>query len=388
MGTCYTSEIPRFRIISPVLYAAWIAIGLAPMEREIRYDTFRVRLMLCQGRKSVLRSTIWLLITALLIAMLSYINDNWNFREWDLALVAYMFQKWMGRTSLLLTYWICATTGLRHLRSFIRALRFADHCLSENDVQYWKKALGNIVLVIYCVIMSSILVSAQKRYREIYSRLILIVVVFFKTLVTLQFVFLVLELRERFRSVNASLRELLPPLSVPELRAVFGEDFWGVSPRAASGRLRQLREAYVVLTHAAETLQQHCGPPLALNIACCVGAATFYAYGMLSSAGRQLSPYQWAGTTALWLANHSFRLVAMSLACAAAADAAADTGPLLLRASAVCDWRDPELDAFMQLTLRGPPLCFTAAGLVVVDRRLLVSALAVVVSYLVVLGQQ
>ncbi|XP_049855106.1 uncharacterized protein LOC126335691 [Schistocerca gregaria] len=320
--------------------------------------------------------------------MLSYMQDNWNFREWELPTVAYMLQKWVGKVYLLLTYGICTTTGLQHLKSFMGALRFTDNCVSGIVTENWKQMMGNIVFLSYCVVTTTMLVVARKDNLDMFATLILLVLVLYKSIVALQFVFLVLELRERFQSINASIRDSLPPLSVPELRAVFGVGKEQVSPQATSGRLRQLRDAYVVLMHAGETLQRHFGLPVALNIAHCVGGITFYAYGMLSPAGTRQSPYRGVSLSVLWLAHHSLRLVVTSLACAATADAAADTGPLLLRASAVCDWRSPELDAFMRLTLRGPQLRFTAAGLFVVDRRLLVSALAVVVTYLVILGQQ
>ncbi|XP_049947579.1 uncharacterized protein LOC126455861 [Schistocerca serialis cubense] len=388
MGVCCTSEASSFRIISPELYAAWTVIGLAPTEGEAASETSSANTQCCQERKPVLRSAIWFLIIALITAVVSYFQEDWNVREWELATVAYMFQKWIGRAGMLLTYGTCATAGLQHLQSFMRALRFADKCLGKNERVNWKKTLGNIVVVTYYVVTSSILLVAQKDYRETYSGLSLVVVVFFKTMVTMQFVFLVLELWERFQSVNARIRELLPPLSVPELRAVLGHELGDVSPQADSGRLRQLREAYLVLMHAAETLQQHFGLPLALIIAGCVGGTTFFAYDVVSSGGKRHSPFEWSIMSGLWMVHHSLQLVAVSLACAATVDSAAYTGPLLLRASALCDWRGPELDAFMQLTLRGPRLQFSAAGLVVIDRRLLVSALAVVVTYLVILRQQ
>ncbi|XP_049800308.1 uncharacterized protein LOC126235637 [Schistocerca nitens] len=206
-------------------------------------------------------------------------------------------------------------------------------------------------------------------------------------MVTLQFTFLVLELRKRFQSVNARLRELIPPLCVPEVRAVFGKAVGEVSSQAVPGRLRQLREAYVVLVHAADTLQRHFGLPMALGIGHCIAGATFSAYGLLSPAVLRQSAIQEASLSALWLVHHSSQLVAMTLACAVAVDEATETGVLLVRASAVCGWRCPEVDAFLQLTLWGPRVRFTAAGLVVVDRSLLVSSLALVVTYLVVLGQ-
>ncbi|XP_049771965.1 uncharacterized protein LOC126152474 [Schistocerca cancellata] len=245
----------------------WTVVGLAPTEGEAASETSCANTQCCRDRKPVLRSAIWLLIIALMTAVMSYFQEDWNVCEWELATVAYMFQKWIGR-------------------------------------------------------------------------------------------------------------------------AVLGHELGGVSPQSASGRLRQLREAYLVLMHAAETLQQHFGLPLALIIAGCVGGTTFYAYDVVSSGRKRHSPFEWSIMSGLWMVHHSLQLVALSLACAATVDSAAYTGPLLLRASALCDWRGPELDAFTQVTLRGPRLQFSAAGLVVIDRRLLVSALAVVVTYLVILGQQ
>ncbi|XP_049855140.1 gustatory receptor for sugar taste 43a-like [Schistocerca gregaria] len=213
----------------------------------------------------------------------------------------------------------------------------------------------------------------------------------FESMITLQFVCLVLELWERFRTVNASLRESLPPLRAPEMRALFG----GAPPSpppARPGGLRRLREAYVASARAAELLQRHFGWALAVEVAYSVAGALCSSYEIVRMAagprGRvRLALSGAVSTSALWLAYHCLRLAATSLACAAAAAAAADTGVLLLRAWALSDWRSAELDRFLRLALHGPPLRFTAAGLVRVDRRLLVSAIAVVVTYLVVLSQ-
>ncbi|XP_046988747.1 gustatory receptor 68a-like [Schistocerca americana] len=200
---------------------------------------------------------------------------------------------------------------------------------------------------------------------------------------------MVLELRERFCSLNADLRSLLPLSGDPTM----WRPMVGPSRRVApAGRLRQLRKAQMALSHAAEFLQSYFGLPMAFNVAYCLCSALCSAYEILMQLVRphwivEFSYSESSAVSGLWAAYHSLNILLVCLSCSATADEAAACGLFLLRASVMSDRRCAELEAFLRLTLHSPPLRFTAAGFVTLDRRLLVSALAAIVTYLVILGQ-
>ncbi|XP_047106659.1 uncharacterized protein LOC124775869 [Schistocerca piceifrons] len=232
-------------------------------------------------------------------------------------------------------------------------------------------------------------VTVNQGYQEPYIWMLFAIEEFCKSLVTMQFVIMVLELRQRFCSLNADLRLSLPLPCNSEMRGLL----CGSSRRLAPARkLRQLREAHVALARAAEFLQSHFGWPVAFDVTYCVCGATCSAYEVLMKTVQprsivEFSYSQQPAVSALWFAFHTLKLLSVVLSCAATADEAAATGVFLLRAVVTSDLRCADVEAFLQLTLHSPPLRFTAAGFVTLDRRLLVSALAAMVTYLVILGQ-
>ncbi|XP_049947625.1 uncharacterized protein LOC126455910 [Schistocerca serialis cubense] len=203
------------------------------------------------------------------------------------------------------------------------------------------------------------------------------------SMITLQFTLLVLELWTRFRSINANLLKVLPSRrSFLQLEA----PTW--LPSAT--RVRHLRDAYLALARALDLLQDHFGLTVVFVVASSLGGATAKAYDLLSmqlswpSHGVVQIPVAYS---LISMAYNCLKLLMMALSCAAVKDAAATTGVLLLRSSVSCGWCCTDLKAFLQLTRHSHPLSFSAAGFFTVDRRLLVSAVAVLVTYLVILQQ-
>ncbi|XP_049855178.1 uncharacterized protein LOC126335762 [Schistocerca gregaria] len=186
---------------------------------------------------------------------------------------------------------------------------------------------------------------------------------------------LVLELWMRLRSIKAYLLDDMYHASLL---------FQQVAPLYGSPveRLDHLREAFVALRRAVEEMEEHFGLPIAIDITQCVLGATCSAYELLVIFVKpQLADYlsyskSWS-TAMLWLAFHSLKLVAMALSCAAAENAARRTTVLLRRLPVLPSGHWAAADS----------LFFTAAGFVNIDRRLLVSVLGTVITYLVIIGQ-
>ncbi|XP_049947639.1 gustatory and pheromone receptor 32a-like [Schistocerca serialis cubense] len=304
----------------------------------------------------------------------------------------------MARLVLLVTYGTCVTSDLNYLRGFTECLKFADERLATCEMGNFK-VLGTFIMSIYATLLVAIgAIQVQVLGRQllllchlVHNSLVL--------MVTLQQVMLVLELLARFRSLNANLLDASVLPADARLRFLLGGTWppnphpvQRPSPPLAVSSLRQLQEAHVALMRAAELLQQHFGLSAAATIATSVCGATCSAYELLMALVEphwitQYSVFYSASASALWLALHLTKVVSLALSSAVAADSASTTGLILLRASALSTRYSPEHEAFLRLTLLGPPLRFTAAGFVTVDRRLLVSGIAVVITYVVILGQ-
>ncbi|XP_049947713.1 gustatory and pheromone receptor 32a-like [Schistocerca serialis cubense] len=194
-----------------------------------------------------------------------------------------------------------------------------------------------------------------------------------------------LELWVRLRSLNTCLLEMVLR---SDLRVLL------VAPQEAitTGRLSHLLEAFVALGRAAEVLEEHFGLLVATDIAQCVIGATCSAYELLIvisglSSTKILIYNKSVSTSVLWLAYHCLKLAAIALSCAAFENAARRTGVILRRSPVLRSSFAGEVEAFLRVTSQDSLLRFTAAGFIEVDRRLLVSALAVVITYLVIIGQ-
>ncbi|XP_049772020.1 putative gustatory receptor 28b [Schistocerca cancellata] len=298
--------------------------------------------------------------------------------------------------ALLLTYGICVTSDMNDLRGFNECLKFADERLAKCETAKLK-VLGGFIFSIYfglLVILVVIYVLVLGRQLMLLSCLVYLVLVL---TMTLQQVMLVLELWVRFCSLNANLLEVLSFPGDSWLCFLLGGTWLPTTPPrpplpVIDSSLCQLQDAHVALTRAADMLQQHFGLPTTASTAASVCGATCSAYELLMALVNpdwieQYSLFQSAGVSALWLAYHLIKLVSLALSSAKAIDAAAATGVILLRASTVSTCSSPQNEAFLRLTMMGPPLRFTAAGFITVDRRLLVSATAIVITYVIILGQ-
>ncbi|XP_049794584.1 gustatory receptor 68a-like [Schistocerca nitens] len=149
----------------------------------------------------------------------------------------------------------------------------------------------------------------------------------------------------------------------------------------------------MALRRAAGSLQNHFGLPVAAIVAYTLWGETASAYQVLLEV---LRPAWYsrerlcssAASSTMWFVYGWIKLSTMALACAAISDTDAATGVILLRTSAEsCDRRCPDLAAFLQWTTYSQSLSFSAAGFFNVDRSLLVNALAVIITYVVILGQ-
>ncbi|XP_049800037.1 gustatory and pheromone receptor 32a-like [Schistocerca nitens] len=163
-------------------------------------------------------------------------------------------------------------------------------------------------------------------------------------------------------------------------------------PATSSVRLSHLREAFLALIRAAEKLEEHFQLSLAAEIAHAVFGAICSSYEVFITIEKphitRLLPYSKSlNTSMLWLAYHCFKIVCLALSCGAAKDAARRTGVILRRLPVLPTSLSGEVDAFLRVTSQEAQLNFTAAGFVEIDRRFMVSALAVVITYLVVIGQ-
>ncbi|XP_049855107.1 uncharacterized protein LOC126335692 [Schistocerca gregaria] len=249
------------------------------------------------------------------------------------------------------------------------------------------KMLGGFLLAVHLVVAVAVFATSAQNSYGIYSGPLMIYTLLFDCLTTLQFVLLKLEMWVRFRSLNSRLREVIPSCVVP---ASLHLPLASFSP--PPGRLHHLLEAYMSLYHAAHLLQGHFGGPVAISVAHSVTSSTRSAYEVLL---KQLQP-QWTsqlhlGTSVcnslMWLTSHWLRLSTVALSCAAVEQEAARTTALFLRASEASDGLWPELEAFLPFVVHSPPLRFSAAGFFTVDRQVLVSALAIVITYVVIMAQ-
>ncbi|XP_049800091.1 gustatory and pheromone receptor 32a-like [Schistocerca nitens] len=295
-------------------------------------------------------------------------------------------------------YGTCVRSDLNYLRGFTECLKFTDERLAKYETGNFK-VLGGFVVSIYATLLVTlgvIHVQVLGRQLLLLSNLVQISLVL---MANLQQVMLVLELWARFRSLNANLLDVTVLPADARLRFLLGGTWppnpnpvQRPSPPLAVSSLRQLQEAHVALMRAAELLQQHFGLSAAATIATSVCGATCSAYELLMALVdprwiAQYSVFHSAGASALWLAFHLTKVMSLALSSAVTTDSASTTGVILLRASALSTRYSPDHEAFLRLTLMGPPLNFTAAGFVTVDRRLLVSGIAVVITYVVILGQ-
>ncbi|XP_049947583.1 uncharacterized protein LOC126455866 [Schistocerca serialis cubense] len=281
---------------------------------------------------------------------------------------------------------VCIVTDHQNLRRYFKELKYTDaHLQSKKEDNM--KTLGGFLLAVYLTVAVAVFATSGLKTARMYSCLLIIYFLFFDILVTLQFVLLELELWARFRFLHSRLLEIVPPRHTP---APLFRPTRSLSPPPS--RLRQLLEAYLALGRAAQLLQDNFGAQVAVTVAQSVCCSTRSAYEVLL---KQLQP-QWTsqlhlsssvGNSFMWFATHWLRLSTVALSCAAVEQEAAASTALFLRASVAYEGRCPELEAFLPLLVHSPPLRFSAAGFFTVDRRLLVSTLALVVTYVVILAQ-
>ncbi|XP_049855104.1 uncharacterized protein LOC126335689 [Schistocerca gregaria] len=279
---------------------------------------------------------------------------------------------------------ICIVTGAHELRRYSKELKHADELMIQKNTEN-AKMTGTFLLVVHLTCLVAVLATIDQNSNGFCDYLEVTFSLFFDYMMTLQFAVLELEMWMRFCSLNARLQEAVPVHLTPLSREAASQL---TSPR----RLRQLLESYTSLCRGAKHLQNHFGAPVAVTVAQSVWCSTCSAYEVLLI---QLRP-QWARklplspsvcNSLMFLASHWLRLTTLALSCAAVEHAAATTGELLLSASVTSGGRCAELESFLPFIIHGPRLRFSAAGFFTVDRRLLVSALAIVVTYVVILGQ-
>ncbi|XP_049855166.1 gustatory receptor 68a-like [Schistocerca gregaria] len=261
-------------------------------------------------------------------------------------------------------------------------MKLADKHTPTKEVKYGK-ALGGFVVAVNISMLLCLVTENLFSYGAAFVSLVGTLALFFDVMITLQFILLVLEIWSRFSRLNAALQDALYPHCT--------ELFVGASPSYRCSLL-QLQKTYVALGRAADHLMSHFGLPMAFDIAFCICGATCSSYEVLvkllsDSDVPGLSIGMPVSISEVWLALHWLRILLLSLSCAAVEDTAAATGVILIRASVVPQRRTAEFDEFLRFTLHGPRTSFSAAGFVKIDRRLIVSALTVVVTYLIILGQ-
>ncbi|XP_049855168.1 gustatory receptor 68a-like [Schistocerca gregaria] len=261
-------------------------------------------------------------------------------------------------------------------------MQLADTHIPTKKVKYGK-VLGLLVIAVNISMLLYLVTVSLSIFANAFVSLVVILVILFDVTITLQFILLVLEMWARFSRLNAALQDALYPHCT--------ELFVGASPSYRCSLL-QLQKTYVALGRAADHLMSHFGLPVAFDIAFCICGATCSSYEVLV---KLLSDSKMLGlsieipvsVSEVWLALHWLRILLFSLSCAAAEDTAASTGVILIRASVVPQRRTAEFDEFLRFTLQGPRTSFSAAGFVKIDRRLIVSALTAVITYLIILGQ-
>ncbi|XP_046988484.1 uncharacterized protein LOC124594172 [Schistocerca americana] len=210
-------------------------------------------------------------------------------------------------------------------------------------------------------------------------------------MLTSQFVCSVLELWSRFRTLNGQLLESLSCVGQPGLsQLLLGRPKRG-NGGDLSARLRRLQHVHLVLQRAAELLQAHVSPAVTFHLMYSVVGIIYGSYELLVVSVAQnraerliISPS--ASYSLCWLVHHLFDLVALTVSCSILEDEEVQASVLLRRAVGI-EETVPQVEAFLRQIKRGPPICFTASGLLPIDRRLLVSAVSAATTYLIVLGQ-
>ncbi|XP_049800130.1 putative gustatory receptor 2a [Schistocerca nitens] len=293
----------------------------------------------------------------------------------------------------------CSTVFmLKDLRLCLEALEYFD-----GRVQYNKQKRGKLVCLFLCSI-SIVLIAAEfalapvylRRYPENTRVLQLILFVVFRSLeylVLLQITTLVLELHTRFLVLNDSIlttathhcnkhfsRILLGYVRQPDLVSQLGVD--------------RLHHAHAVLQRAAELLQRHFGVTLVLHVTTAFSALIYGAYEFLVM---WVAPEKSNATVvnnskasaATWLTSHLVNLVAVVLSCSATVDEAERTRDLVVRVATLQGrpFLSAGMEPLLMQVLTSRPLSFEAAGFLTIDRRLLVTALCVTITYLVILAQ-
>ncbi|XP_049947624.1 gustatory receptor 68a-like [Schistocerca serialis cubense] len=283
-------------------------------------------------------------------------------------------------------------TELRKLRELFILLKFVDARLPTNKTDK-SKLLGGFLLCLYVSFTLAIGMSNIPSVTNVPLFLAYMVYVVLAAAMSLQYVLLVLELWVRFQTLNAVLLQSLQFTVDPELWSLLGGSTTLASlVMLQHSRQRHLRDAYVTLTHAADLLQEHFGLAMAVNIATSVCSVTLSLYELVMTVTKpgwifQFSLSKSSRGPVMWVLFHSTKLLSVAFSSAAAADAAAATGLILLRTSALSTWRDSQDDSFLRFTLQVPPLRFTAAGFFTVDRPLLVSIVTVIMTYVIILAQ-
>ncbi|XP_047106781.1 putative gustatory receptor 39b [Schistocerca piceifrons] len=304
----------------------------------------------------------------------------------DLITFTYIITDILPYFQSLLTTGLCIVTDYQKLRRYFNQIKYTDaHLMFKKEDNM--KMLGGFLLAVHLAVAVAIFATSAQNSYGMYSGPLMIHFLLSDCLTTLQFVLLELELWVRFRSLNSRLTEVIPacltPVSLHRPIASF-------SP--PPGRLHQLLEAYMSLYYAEQLLQDHFGGPVAISVAQSVSCSTRSAYEVLL---KQLKP-KWTSqlhlgpsvsNTVMWLTFHWLRLSTVALSCAAVEQEAAATIALFLKASVASEGHCPELEAFLPLLVHSPPLRFSAAGFFTVDRRVLVSALAIVITYVVIMAQ-
>ncbi|XP_047106758.1 uncharacterized protein LOC124775960 [Schistocerca piceifrons] len=247
-----------------------------------------------------------------------------------------------------------------------------------------------------CVICAALLalidynVSAEGGFSNAMRSLQYVYHIILDPLVTLQFIVLVLEVWAGFKALNSGILQTvsseIDPCVVSTLLDLSD------SPPVTSSNLHDLQQAYLLLHRAAEVLQNHFGMTVALDLTLSISGVicSSYEIATIVSREKEVGGFLYEGVTRaslLWLVLHAWKLAALTLTCSAVSAEAAATRLLLQRAVCLHSRPGPQLGALLRLVALGPQLCITAAGFVTVDRSLLVSALAVAVTYLVLLTQ-
>ncbi|XP_049800035.1 uncharacterized protein LOC126235355 [Schistocerca nitens] len=382
MQISYYKPMVNFRFVLLPLYKLWVVLGLAPVEED------SVSKIHCNKILSVLRRRLrhpsgsWL-CTAVLISVL-YWSESFVMHASlpSIPLIIYIIMLIIAEVKLILIFLICTVTRLKHIRSFIEGLTFVDSLISVKEVTC-SKFISSFVIVVNVALTSGAALSVYQS--SIIVSIHVIFQLFIDSVVVLQFVLLVLELWVRLTTLNECLLVEMYHPRPPQLQVA-------PQPATSSVRLSHLREVFMALILAAEKLEEHFRFSLVADIAHAVFGAICSSCEVLIIIDKPdvtgSLPYSKSlRTSMLWLAYHYFKIVCLALSCAAAKDASRRTGVILHRLPVLSPSLSDEVEAFLRMTSLEVQLNFTAAGFIEIDRHFLVSALAVVFTYLVVIGQ-